>query len=212
MGDIITVGQSSGGNKGQINEIIEHLLHAISDVGLSKQYPKQWGFQATSEVSLAMKEAIANKVYNVEDYKAIPEPPRHRIEVQEYAYWLIIGCWGFRDIYTDDKEGEFSAKNNAAIKVGNPKGYKLFWSTVGKIMKMPTKATMDMLGRLLKGQTPPPATHVSAGTTLSSPKNTCSSRLAKKKNKDGKNKHKGKGKKGKGKGGDDGEEEEEEHD
>jgi len=57
---------------GQVMEVIEHLLHHITDIGLFYSYPDQWAFNTiNSDVYIVMQQAIEKGVYNIEDYKEI---------------------------------------------------------------------------------------------------------------------------------------------
>ena len=52
-------------------EVYEHLLHIISDVGFSTTWPSKWGLSTSSDLYLAMQEAISAGVYDVSSYAGI---------------------------------------------------------------------------------------------------------------------------------------------
>ena len=48
---------------GQIMEVVEHILHHVSDVGLHYTFPNEWGISRTSKLYQAMQEAIEKGYY-----------------------------------------------------------------------------------------------------------------------------------------------------
>ena len=74
---------------GQVMEVLEHLLHAITDVGLHYQYPAQWGISTTSTLHTEMQKAIAQGVYDVSDYASMKSDTEAytRVLLQEFAYF-----------------------------------------------------------------------------------------------------------------------------
>jgi len=102
--DILMLGVSSN----QHNEIIEHLLHFISDVGLSRAMPNVFGFGDTSLLVVAMNEAITAKMYVTTNYSSVtPAEQKHRIMVQEYFYQLFATCSTFFKNYTGHNSSEW---------------------------------------------------------------------------------------------------------
>ena len=57
------------GGEEQIGEVIEHLLHTITNVILYLAYPKEWDYnKSSSELSLAMQESIDKGIYDISSY------------------------------------------------------------------------------------------------------------------------------------------------
>jgi len=84
--DIIMVGLDNG----QVMEVVEHILHFVSDMGLAYTFPNEWGLQGPSTLRTAMDEAIAQGYYGIDGYDDIDnEEVRDRVLLQEFAYWVI---------------------------------------------------------------------------------------------------------------------------
>jgi len=133
----------------QTMEVIEHLLHTITDVGLFYAYPKEWKFnQKTSLVYKSMENAIKKKYYNISSYQNIKkknEEVYQRIIVQEYAYWIITTYWNLQEPYGLNESGEWTLKNKNQLKQKLPEAYNLIEKTVNKIMKTPSTAILEKL-------------------------------------------------------------------
>ena len=87
------------GVEGQVMEVVEHVLHIVTDVGMHYSYPDDWGLGGSSRLATTMEEAISRGIYGIEDYGSIPPgEERQRILLQEYGYWLITSAW---DIQTE---------------------------------------------------------------------------------------------------------------
>jgi hypothetical protein len=120
----------------QVNEVLEHLLHAITDVGLSYAYPSDWGFEKDSQVSVLMKQAIENKNYDISGYKGFPEEIKNRVLVQEYAYWAISSYWNLQEKYGVG-DSEWKLNNKDVLSKSQADMIKLIDSTVKEIMVAP---------------------------------------------------------------------------
>lgn len=133
------------GCRGQAMEVVEHLLHHITDVGLFYAYPKEWSFtDKKSKVYLSMQEAIQKGFYKVESYQdeKFIEQIYERILVQEYAYWIITSYWNLQEGYGPHEE-EWTLLTKDALREKLPSAFNLVDSTVGRIMKGPSKDSMD---------------------------------------------------------------------
>ena len=87
------------------------MLHLITDIGLHSAIPNDWGIARNSRVTLAMIEAIDKGIYNVKDTAQIIDPTRSRIEIQEYAYWLISTAWNQQATYGEVPNEEWGVIN-----------------------------------------------------------------------------------------------------
>ncbi len=124
---------------GQTMEVVEHLLHAITDVGLNYTLQDMWGFAGDSKVSLAMNEAIVLETYDITNYKGIENSEiKNRIIVQEYAYWLITSEWDIQNEY-GPHEDEWSASSPKTVRLYSPLGHALYEDTVMNIMSCPSE-------------------------------------------------------------------------
>ena len=59
-----TISQFNGGGDGQPMEVVEHILHHITMVGLHYTFNADWGVDKSSVQYTQMMSAIANNVYN----------------------------------------------------------------------------------------------------------------------------------------------------
>ncbi len=132
------------GVPGQVNEVVEHILHYVTDVGLHYTFPAEWGISKTSKVYQAMQEAIDKKYYKVEQYQEANEEERNRVLIQEYAYWIIYITWGLREIF-GPMQAEFSIIKSADLKAKLPKSYELVVQTIPKVMAAPSRAMLKEL-------------------------------------------------------------------
>lgn len=160
--DIIMFDQASG----QVIEVVEHLLHFISDVGLSPALPNIFGFTGSS-IKNAMDEAISNGLYVTTDYASLtPDEAKNRVLVQEYFYQLFCTCSGFFGTYgvPNTTEWTLSTVTCDGLKDKNPKGYYLYMNVIVKIIKLPNTATLTALATFTSGQTPEAAPTLTAGS------------------------------------------------
>jgi len=132
---------------GQVNEVVEHILHHVSDVGLHYTFPNDWGLSKTSRVYRAMQEAIEKKHYNIEQYNEdVSEEEKTRILIQEFAYWVILTGWDLYEPYGPPAEWK-GIGNPRDLKERLPLSYALFEETIPKVMAPPSRATLDALSR-----------------------------------------------------------------
>jgi len=131
------------GVPGQVNEVVEHILHHVTDVGLHYIFPAEWGISKTSKLYQAMQEAIDKKYYDVRQYDDEgDEGERNRVLLQEYAYWIIYTAWDLREIY-GPREAEWTIMNSSELKAKLPWSYELFETTIPKVMTSPSQSTLD---------------------------------------------------------------------
>ena len=127
----------------QIMEVLEHVLHFITDIGLHSAMPNDWGITRNSRVTLAMIEAIEKGIYNVKDTAQIIDSTRSRIEIQEYAYWLISTAWNQQATYGEVPNEEWGVINIFDLQAKNPLGYELYMDTIPQIMSPPSDVTIQ---------------------------------------------------------------------
>ena len=124
---------------GQVMEVVEHILHHVTDVGLHYTFPAEWGIAENSVIHIAMQEAIEKKYYDIEQYSEFTEEEeRGRVLIQEYAYWLIYCSWDLR-ISFGSKKAEFSIMSAEELKNKLPASYDLFLKTIPRVMAAPDK-------------------------------------------------------------------------
>jgi hypothetical protein len=135
--DIIMEGVS-----GQVNEVVEHILHHVTDIGLHYTFPDEWGISETSKVYHAMQEAIDKEYYIVEQYGGRDSEVRNRVLIQEFAYWLIGSGWNFLGPYAPDAEWKI-IRTKSDLKEMLPLSYELFERTIPKVMASPSTETLE---------------------------------------------------------------------
>ncbi|MFA8342179.1 MAG: hypothetical protein ACEPO8_04320 [Rhodothermaceae bacterium] len=133
----------------QTMEVVEHLLHTITDVGLFYAYPNEWAFnKKTSLICKSMENAVQKKYFNLSSYQNIKKndvETYQRVIVQEYAYWIITTYWNLQEPYGLNEVGEWSIKNQEELKQKLPDAYNLVKNTIDKIMKAPSTAILEKL-------------------------------------------------------------------
>lgn len=127
---------------GQVNEVVEHILHHVTDVGLHYTFPENWGISKTSDIYSAMQEAIDKGHYNIEQYKETDDEVRTRILIQEYAYWIIFTAWNLLEPYAPEAEWT-GIKNRDELKAMLPQSYEIFETTIPKVMSAPSIDTLE---------------------------------------------------------------------
>jgi hypothetical protein len=131
------------GVPGQVNEVVEHILHHVTDVGLNYTLPADWGISKTSRLYRAMQEAIDGKYYDIRQYnEGRDEEERNRVVLQEYAYWIIYTAWDLRKTY-GPREAEWTIMNSSELKARLPQSYALFESTIPKVMTPPSRPMLE---------------------------------------------------------------------
>jgi plastocyanin len=133
---------------GQINAILEHLLHTITLI-FDKSYTS-WGYEdASSDLVLAMNEAINGGYYDpTGNYGSTQEtnPTLYsRIIAQEFAYWMILTGWDLKSLYAPDVAPEWTILTAAEMESKLPLAQKLFTDTVNGVLINPTQAYLDGL-------------------------------------------------------------------
>jgi hypothetical protein len=132
------------GVPGQVNEVVEHILHWVSDVGLHYTFPAEWGCTSkTSKIYHAMQEAIDKKHYNIGQYgENGNDEERTRVLIQEYAYWIIFTAWDLYEPYGPEAEWT-GIKNPSDMMEKLPLSYELFEQTIPKVMAPPSRTTLE---------------------------------------------------------------------
>ncbi|WFD11769.1 hypothetical protein [Tepidibacter hydrothermalis] len=135
------------GSEHQTLEVVEHILHTVTDVGFHYALTDEWGLTKDSIVYKSMKEAIDKKYYNIDGYEDIPKgSTKERILIQEFAYWVISSAWNIQEPYGLGEE-EWMLKNREILKESLPSAYNLFEMNIPKIMTVPSKETLDSFNK-----------------------------------------------------------------
>ena len=155
---------------GQINGILEHLLHTITLI-FDKSYTS-WGYEnASSDLVLAMNEAISGGYYdptgNYGSLQANDPTLYSRIIAQEFAYWMILTGWDLKALYAPDVAPEWTILTAAEMETKLPLAHKLYKDTVNGVLVNPTQAYLDGLTfSSLPTASAAPATPTSTAVTI----------------------------------------------
>jgi hypothetical protein len=132
----------------QVNEIVEHLLHTITN-GFNKTF-NSWEYQnQSSALNLAMAEAINGKYYDVQSYEEIRArgdvEGYQKIIVQEFIYWVILTGWDLKTPYKPNTSPEWYVEDSQELQTKLPLAYKLFTDEVSGVLVNPTQMYLDNL-------------------------------------------------------------------
>jgi uridine kinase len=130
------------GVPGQVNEVVEHILHFVTDMGLHYTFTDEWGISKTSKIYHAMQEAIDKRHYIIEQYEEADEEEIIRVLIQEYAYWVIFTAWDLYEPYGPAAEWK-GIKNPYDLMEKLPLSYELFEQTIPRVMAPPSRSTLE---------------------------------------------------------------------
>uniref|UniRef100_A0A6V0FF00 PDZ domain-containing protein n=1 Tax=Zooxanthella nutricula TaxID=1333877 RepID=A0A6V0FF00_9DINO len=138
-------------------EVLEHVLHHVTDVGMHYEFP-EWRLSEGSQLHVVMRRAIDDKgIYNVERYKDYGSW-RVRVELQEFAWWLIATYWdlleelGHRGGPDDD---EWKLLTREELEDTLPDAIELCKATVDKVLVAPDRQSL-MYFKQFEGAVPSP--------------------------------------------------------
>ena len=128
----------------QVMEVIEHVLHHITDIGLHYTFPMEWHLSSKSKLYDATQQAISLGYYNINQYSDIIDSGiRNRVILQEYAYWIIYTAWDLRENYGPHKS-EWSIHSGDQLLSELPEAYTLFQKTIPSVISCPTEQTLNL--------------------------------------------------------------------
>ena len=134
------------GVPGQVMEVVEHILHYVSDLGLHYAFPEEWGISETSVLRRAMNEVIEKGYYKIESYDDIDDlAVRDRVVMQEFAYWVISTAWNLQVPYGPAEE-EWTIRTREELEGKLPELYAALERTVDRVMVSPSLATLREFG------------------------------------------------------------------
>jgi len=129
---------------GQVMEIVEHILHHVTDVGLHYTFPNEWGLSSSSTLYSVTEEAVDLNYYDIQQYSDIDDlGVRMRVILQEYAYWIIYTSWDLREIY-GPQDSEWIIINSSELKEKLPDSYELYSDIVTKVMACPSDSILGL--------------------------------------------------------------------
>ena len=132
---------------GQVMEVVEHILHYVTDIGLHHAYPDVWGISDNSLLATAMQKAVDEGYYDVSGYDDIGDPViRFRVEIQEFAYWFISTAWNLQAPYGPTHEPEWTIRNQQELQEKLPELYAAYEQTAARVMVAPSAETLMQIG------------------------------------------------------------------
>lgn len=125
-------------------EVVEHLLHSITNVGLHYAMNDEWGLGEKSQAYQSMMTAIENKQYDTADYAQMKsiEEIWNRVVMQEYTYWIITAKWGLQE--SRDELNEWTLNFEKELKEQHQIGYELV-ETLNDVMYRPDDKHIEIL-------------------------------------------------------------------
>ena len=134
---------------GQVNAVVEHLLHTITVLGLTEVFPNKWDYTDTnSDLYLSMQQAIGGGFYDASDHidlKSSDLAGYHLVIQQEFAYMAILTAWGLKAQVWPDSEGEWTLTTAAEVEANLPLFWKLYEDTIKGFLVAPVYS--DLLAR-----------------------------------------------------------------
>ena len=128
----------------QVMEVVEHILHHVTDIGLHFALPNDWGLDSNSELYRVTNLAIGSGNYSISQYSDISElDVRNRVILQEYAYWIIYTSWDLRKKY-GPAESEWSIMTREEFISKEPAAFELFQNTIPKILSCPSDSMLNI--------------------------------------------------------------------
>lgn len=134
--------------EGQVMEVVEHILHTVTDVGLHFVFPDDWGISRESQLWEAMQRAIAAGYYDVSGYHELDDAPldvRDRVLMQEFAYWFVTTAWDLQEPYGPD-EAEWTLRDREELRAAMPDFFAVFERTAGRVLTSPSRSTLAAIG------------------------------------------------------------------
>ena len=132
---------------GKVMEVIEHILHYVTDIGLHYAYPEVWGISEHSQLAAAMRKAVDMGYYDISSYDDIDDvEARNRVEMQEFAYWFVSTAWNLQADYGPVWEQEWIITDRAELKEKLPDFFAAYELTVDRVMVAPRLETLAMIG------------------------------------------------------------------
>ncbi len=128
----------------QVTEVVEHILHHVTNIGFHYTFHNEWGISKTSEIHRAMERAVDQGYYDITQYSDIDdEAARHRVILQEMAYWSVYAAWDLLEPYGPTGEAEWTIKNSTELRTKMPELYQVYTETAAKVMMAPSRKLLD---------------------------------------------------------------------
>gem|GEM_PF-555140 len=135
--------------EGQVMEVVEHILHAVTDVGLHYTFPEEWGLSRESGLWKTMQLAIERGHYVVDGYEDLrrhePAEVYDRVLLQEFAYWFISTAWELQEPYGPE-EAEWTIRDRGQLQELYPDFFAVYERTAARVMQAPGLEILAEIG------------------------------------------------------------------
>ena len=142
--DTISADQESRNT--QVLEIMEHILHIMTDVGFHYTFPSEWGLTTSSTLYTCMQQAISSNYFITSSYDNMDAEVKDRVKLQEFAYWFISSAWGLQTTYGDNDTSEWTLKSQSDLQTSMSSCYSILMNTVNKVLIPPSNTFLNKLG------------------------------------------------------------------
>ncbi|KAA0146307.1 hypothetical protein FNF27_05484 [Cafeteria roenbergensis] len=145
------------GVPGQALEVVEHLLHALTEVGLKSVFPRVWGTSGNTPLALATETAIRQGWYNVEHcagLSAEAEAERRRGMAKEFAYWFTTTVWDLQDRLGPLNEDEWVLRSRPELLRLMPDFFASFQTSAAQVLQPPNVTVLATFGTSRDGALP----------------------------------------------------------
>ena len=131
------------GVPGQVTEVVEHILHFVTAIGMHYTFPNEWAISQKSDLYKMMNQAIDKGFYDISQYSDIDnEEDRLRVLLQEYAYWVIYTAWDLRGLY-GPKNAEWFIMSKSELMNNLPDSYYFYKNFVPKVFSSPKHSRLE---------------------------------------------------------------------
>jgi len=133
----------------QVMEVVEHILHAVSVIGLHHAFPNEWGISTDSALYQHMQVAIENSHFDPASYEVdIADSDTYlRMTMQEFGYWAITTSWDLQGRYGPG-EGEWFIRTPEDLAALLPELDAMIEETIGQFMMPPSDDTLSEIDHL----------------------------------------------------------------
>lgn len=135
------------GASGPIGEVVEHLLHTITVLGLSQVFPNKWDYTDTSsDLYLSMQQAINGGFYDISSYaslRAADAANHQKVIQQEFAYAAILTAWGLKAQVWPSSAPEWTLTTSSDVRVNLPLFWKLYEDTIKGFLVAPVYSDLQ---------------------------------------------------------------------
>ena len=139
-----------------LGEVLEHLLHTITNVAFPLYFNDSWNWlDPNSKINLALNEAVDKGYFNIADFQNLKENDDDegytKALTTEFAYWLILAEWGYFGLTGKVEEGygtgnsEFAIGTAAEVSKLLPVAHSLYTETALKVLSKPDEKLLEGL-------------------------------------------------------------------